>query len=107
MRVQAAHTLGLEAARERLGRFVDQLAARAWPGVVLRDVTRQWTGDHLDFAFVAAKGFFSATIRGGLDAADTHAVLDIEIPPMVAAFVGEDRIRETVGRELERILASD
>lgn len=106
MRIQVAHTLGLEAARERLGRFVDELAARAWAGVDVRDITRQWTGDHLDFRFVAAKGFFSATIRGGLDATATQAVLDIQIPPMVSAFVGEDRIRETAGRELERILAA-
>jgi hypothetical protein len=105
MRVQAEHTCGRAAARQRLDRIADRLLADAGGKVEVKDVRREWAGDRLVFSFVAARGFFSTTIKGHVDVEDQLATLDAEIPPLVAAFVGEDRIRETLQRELERTLA--
>ena len=106
MRVQVGHVLGRQSARHRLAGFADGLAARSWPGGVdIKDITKSWTGDRLDFSFVAARGFFSLTIRGWLDVADVEVVVDAEVPAMLRSLVGEERIREVLSSELERILA--
>jgi hypothetical protein len=105
MRVQVAHTLGRQGARHKLSSFADGLSAREWPGGVdVRDIKRNWTGDRLDFSCVASRGFFSLTIRGWLDVADAEVILDAAVPPMLATFVGEDRIREVLTAELGRVL---
>jgi hypothetical protein len=104
MRVETAHALGRAVARQRLDRIVDDLTTRAWPGVDVSDITHRWSGDRLEFGFTAAKGFFSVAMRGHLDVYDTRAVLDVEVPPMVTTFLGEDRVRTALQTELERVL---
>jgi hypothetical protein len=105
VRITTAHALGRDGARQRLARFADGLATRAWPGGVdVRDIVRNWTGDRLDFSFTVARGFFSMRIAGRLDAGDTSATLDAEVPAMLVSLVGEERIREVVERELDRAL---
>ncbi len=105
MRVQVAHTLGRQRARHTLSVFAEGLSAREWPGgVTVRDITRNWTGDRLDFSFAASRGFFSLTIRGWLDVADAEVILDADVPPMLATLAGEDRIRDVLTTELGRIL---
>ncbi len=106
MRVQVSHSLGRDRARHKLAGFADALAARPWPaGVDVRDIVRQWTGDRLDFAFTAARGFFSLPIRGWLDVADVEVVLDAAVPSMLASLVGEDRIKAVLEDELRKVLA--
>ena len=106
MRVQVSHELGRREARHRLAEFAEGLARREWPGgAELSEVRQTWTGDRLDFSCVAARGFFSLTLRGWLDVADAEVVLDADVPPMLATFVGEDRIREVLAGELGRVLA--
>lgn len=105
MRVHVAHALGRDGARHKLSGFADGLSARDWPGGVdVRDITKNWTGDRLDFSFAASRGFFSLRIRGWLDVADAEVILDADVPSMLRTFVGEDRIREVLTSELGRIL---
>ena len=105
MHVQVTHALGAGEARRRLERFVDALVARDWPGgVEVRYVATRWVGNHLDFAFVLARAFFSAPVAGTLDVDCAAATLETAIPPMVVAFVGEERIREVLARELAQAL---
>jgi len=106
MRVHVPHSLGRVRARHKLAGFTEALAGRPWPaGVEVKDIVRNWTGDRLDFAFVAARGFFSLPIRGWLDVADAEVVLDAAVPPILATFVGEDRIRVVLEDELTKVLA--
>lgn len=106
MRVQVVHALGRADARLKLSGFADALAAREWPGVTVRDLTRTWTGDRLDFSFAAAKGFFSLPIRGWLDVSDGEVVLDTDVPPVVLSMVGEAKIRDVLTAELSRLLSA-
>jgi hypothetical protein len=107
MRVEAIHTLGRDQARQRLEGVVEGLVSRAWPGgVAVRDVTRSWAGDRLDFSFAVARGFFSATIAGHLAVEEAKAVIEAELPRMIVTFVGEDRIRDVIRHELEHALAN-
>ena len=107
MRVEAIHTLGRDQARQRLEGVVEGLVSRPWPGgVAVRDVTRSWTGDQLDFSFVLARGLFRATITGHLSVDEAGAMIETEVPGMIVAFVGEDRIRDVIQHELEHALAN-
>jgi hypothetical protein len=105
MRISVEHDLGKHRARLKLDGFAQRVVAHALPGSAdVRDVTTTWTGDRLDFAFVATKGFFSVPFRGWIDVFDSAAVLDADVPPLVQSFVGEERIRDAVTTELQRLL---
>ena len=107
MRVEAIHALGRDQARQRLEGVVEGLVSRAWPGgVAVREVTRSWAGDRLDFSFVLGRGFFSATIAGHLSVDEAVAVIETEVPRMIVTFLGEDRIRDVIRHELEHALAN-
>lgn len=107
MRVEAAHALGRAHARQRLEGVVDGLVNRSWPGgVAVRDVTRMWDGDQLAFSFVLARGFVSAPIAGRLSVDDAVAAIEVDVPGMLVAFIGEDRIRDVIRHELELALAT-
>jgi hypothetical protein len=86
---------------------VDGLVSRSWPGgVAVRDVTRMWDGDELAFSFVLARGFVSAPIAGRLSVDDAAAAIEVELPGMLVAFIGEDRIRDVIRHDLERALTT-
>jgi hypothetical protein len=106
MRIERSHALGRAEAIQRIDRFVDTLLQRPLPaGVKVSDPQKTWVGSQMNFAVSAAKGFFSSKVGGFVDVSDDRVVLDVNVPAMVTRFVGEDRIRETVERELDRLLS--
>jgi hypothetical protein len=106
MRIDVPHSLGQLEAVRRLDTILADLLQRPLPaGIELLGATRTWSAGRLDFSFKARKGFFGTTIGGFLDVTDTGVVLDAAIPPMVASFLGEERIRERIRQELAKVLA--
>ena len=73
-------------------------------GVTIRNPAKSWDGNTMSFSFTAAKGFFGTTIRGLLRVEPDRVIMDAELPALVRSVVGEDRIRDTVARELGRLL---
>ncbi|MCX6539880.1 MAG: polyhydroxyalkanoic acid system family protein [Acidobacteria bacterium] len=105
MRIEAAHTLGVEEVQRRLDDLIKELVGRQWPaGVEVHDIEARWVDERLDFKFLASRGFFNAAVSGHLTVSGTSLVLDVEIPGVVLMFVGENRIREGLEGELRRLL---
>jgi hypothetical protein len=105
MRIEQPHDLGEAKAIKRLDHFLDALMRRQPPGgVTIKDARKEWDGNRMNFSFAAAKGFFSTTIRGVMEVTRDRVVLRSELPALVKGVVGEDRIKETIARELGRIL---
>lgn len=101
MRVTVMHRLGKPEARRRLDAVVDRLIAREWAGsVTVRNPTRQWDKERLGFSFELVRGFFGVTVAGHVDMGDDTATLDVMIPGLVESFIGSDRIRTVLEREL-------
>ena len=105
MRVEQRHNLGQQEAASRIDQFLDSLMRQQPPGgITIKDAQKSWDGNRMHFSFTAGKGMFGATIRGLMEVTDSEVVVDSELPPLVKGFVGEDRIQQTISRELGRLL---
>jgi hypothetical protein len=105
MVVERPHSLGTEEAKRKLNAFVDHLLARAGPGgVVVEGVQKTWTGDRLAISARVRKGVMATTLGGTFDVADDRVVVETELPPMAAAFIGEERIRQGISDRVDAAL---
>jgi hypothetical protein len=106
MQIEQSHGLGEAKAISRIDHFLDDLMQRQPPGgVSITDARKEWDGNRMNFSFAAGKGFFSTTIRGVMEVTNDRVVVTSEIPALVRSVVGEERIREVIARELDRILS--
>ncbi len=72
------HQLGREEATRRLQNGLGRLRTSFGTSVAALDET--WSGDHLDFRW----GVLGQSVSGGLDVADDHVRLEIQLPWMLA-----------------------
>ncbi|MEQ8848589.1 polyhydroxyalkanoic acid system family protein [Botrimarina sp.] len=91
------HSLGREAALERLQGFSDQL--REKHGDKVSDFRQEWSGDRLDFGFKT----FGIAIDGGLTVRDDQVNVDGNLPMTAAMFKGQ--ITSAIREQLEKLLA--
>jgi hypothetical protein len=107
MQIEEAHELGQEEAIRKIDGFLDDMIRREPPGgVTVTDRRKRWDGNRMDFSFRAAKGPFGATISGSMTVTDDRVMVESQIPPIIKAVVGEDRIRSTISRHLRGLLSS-
>jgi hypothetical protein len=105
MRIETPHTLDPAQARRRIDRMADDLLSAALPaGVEIQGAAKDWSGDRLSFTVRVRKGFFSTSLAGSLEVLATSVVLDLDLPPIVRSFAGEDRIRDIVSSRLRDLL---
>lgn len=105
MQIEQPHSLGQAKAISRIDTFLDDLMRRQPPGgVTIKDAWKEWDGNRMNFSFAAGKGFLSTTIRGVMEVTKDKVVLTSELPALVRSVLGEDRIKETISRELARLL---
>ena len=104
MVIEAAHSLGVEEAKRRVDEAVEALLKRDLPaGTSLRDINRAWNGNRLEFSLVAGRGFFDVPISGNVSATDSSATLDVKLPDLMVMFMGEDRIRQAIEGEFQKM----
>jgi hypothetical protein len=104
MHIERAHHVSPEEAIRKINGLLDDLMCRQFPaGVVISDISRNWSGQTLNFSVQAKKGFLSTTLAGVLRVNDDSVVLDCDLPGWVAAFVPEDKIRDTVHQQLDHL----
>ncbi len=107
MQIEQPHDLGEAKAITRIDHFLDDLMRRQPPGgVTIKDAWKEWDGNRMNFSFAAGKGFLSTTISGVMEVMEDRVVLTSKLPALVRSFVGEDRIRDVIARELGRILSN-
>jgi hypothetical protein len=105
MYIEEPHELGRQEAIGRIDGFLEELMQQQPPGgITIKNPQKQWDGNAMRFSFTAAKGFFGTTIEGVLRVEDDRVIMESELPGLVRTLVGEDRIRDTIARELGRLL---
>lgn len=90
------HQLGQEAARERVETFLVNVQ-RDYAALVSQ-VSGQWNGNALAFAFVAS----GLSISGTLEVQESAAVVDGSLPLAAAFFRGQ--IERNIREQLQRLL---
>lgn len=96
-RTEVQHSLGKEAATERLKTFIDQVRERFKDKVSAVDGT--WNENKLDFSLTT----FGFTITGDLTVGETNVVLEGQLP--FAAFAFKGKIEQDIKAALEKALA--
>ena len=106
MQIDVQHELSEEEAVRRLATYFEELKGRQWPGgVEIAEARTRWNGNRMEFSFYAGKGGFGIDIVGNVEVEENLVVLRSELPALARIFIGEDRIRSTIARELERVLS--
>jgi Putative polyhydroxyalkanoic acid system protein (PHA_gran_rgn) len=104
MHIERTHTVGKAEAIRRIDTFLDDLLRRDLPGgVKIKDASKSWVGDAMNFSFKAKKGLLGATISGVIHFSDQTIAMDSELPGLVTTFVGEDRIREVISKQFDEL----
>lgn len=96
MHVEVEHTMGKDAAVEKLKSLMDHIQAH-YQGQV-KDIQQSWEGNVLNFSFKT----FGMTISGTLTVDDDKATLEGKLPIAAMAFRGqiENGIREELVKQL-------
>lgn len=104
MHIERNHHVGKEEAIRKINALLDDLMRRQFPaGVTVKDVSRNWSDNTLQFSVQVKKGFLGTTLSGVLHVNDNSVVLDCDLPGLVAAFVPEDKIRDAVHQQLDNL----
>jgi hypothetical protein len=102
MHIERNHHTGQAQAIGSINALLDELMGRPLPGgVAIRNVSRNWSGNTLNFSFRAQKGFLGATLAGMVRVNNHSMMLDCDLPGLVTSFVGEDKIREAIHQQLD------
>jgi Putative polyhydroxyalkanoic acid system protein (PHA_gran_rgn) len=92
--LEIPHTMGAEAAKSRLERFIEQLTAKF--GDKASDLEQTWNGNTLAFGFKS----FGMKIAGDIAVSETALDVNGEIPFAAMMFKGkiESEMRDQLGR---------
>ncbi|MEQ8787903.1 MAG: polyhydroxyalkanoic acid system family protein [Pirellulaceae bacterium] len=96
MNVEVSHSMGKEAAMERLKSLMEKIQNRYKDQV--KDIQQSWDGDTLNYSFKT----FGLTISGSMLVEEDKVTVDGKIPIAAMAFRGqiENSIRDELQKQL-------
>jgi len=97
MKVEVSHSMGKEAAMERLKTLMDKIQEHYKDQV--KDVQQSWDGDKLNYSFKT----FGLKITGTVSIEEDKVTLDGKLPIAAMAFRGQ--IENSIRTELEKQLS--
>jgi hypothetical protein len=96
--VRISHKLGADEARRRIETGFEELRRRFASHLSQSDAT--WTGQHADVVI----GFKGQTLRSGLDVAEDHVLVSVDLPWLLAPLAtAAEKFLTRTGQEVLRI----
>src|SRR6185312_10258714 len=107
MRVDVTHQLGKEAAVPVMDRCLDHLLGGVGgSSIEILDKRKSWNGSSMRFSFTGKVGYISVPLAGTIDVNDANVIVDMDLPPVVKTFVGEEKIRRLVETNVREMLTA-
>jgi len=106
MRVDVAHQLGKEAAIPVMDRCLDHLLGGLGSNIEILDKKTSWNGSNMRFSFTGRVGYISVPLAGTIGVDDANVVVEMDLPPVVKTFVGEEKIRRIVETNVREMLTA-
>jgi hypothetical protein len=104
MHIERNHNISEREAIRKIDTFMDELIQRDFPGgVVIKDPSKSWSGNTMDFSFKAKKGWVGTTISGSIRVTDQFVVVDSVLPALIRTFVSEGKIRDVFANQFDRL----
>jgi hypothetical protein len=105
MRVDVTHQLGKDAAIPVMDRCLDHLLTGiGGSNIEIVDKKKTWNGSSMQFSFTGRVGYISVPLTGTIDVGDANVVVNMELPPMVKSFIGEEKIHRLVETNVREML---
>ena len=73
-------------------------------GISISNPRKSWSGNVMDLSFKARKGFLSVEVKGSATVENERVIIEVEIPGLVAKFVDEETIRNTLIEKAQALL---
>ncbi len=106
MTVVVPHNSTREKTIPLMDRAVDQILAGAGgSSFQVTEKQQSWNGSVMAFSFVGKLGFVSLPVAGTLAVDDVNVTVNIDLPPVVKSFVGEEKVRAIVAENVREMLA--
>ncbi|OGY44487.1 MAG: hypothetical protein A3J62_04080 [Candidatus Buchananbacteria bacterium RIFCSPHIGHO2_02_FULL_38_8] len=74
-----------------------------FPKVEIIDPEKEWEDNLLRFSFVAQVMMIDLEFAGTVLVTDDEAILEADLPGMITTFVSEDKIRQVITREFNKL----
>jgi hypothetical protein len=74
--------------------------------VEILDKEKTWSGSSMRFSFTGKVGYISVPLTGTIEVEEANVIVDIDLPPVVKSFLGEDKIRRIVETNVREMLTA-
>lgn len=105
MKVIVPHNKPKQEVINTVDRAASDLFATAAGPVQLVDQKKNWAGSTMNFSFTGKMGFISVPMSGTVEVDDRNVTVDVDLPPMVKQFLGEEKIKTQVEQRVKGLLA--
>jgi hypothetical protein len=103
--LERSHKVDKDEAIRRIDTFLDELMRSRLPaGVTIKDVSKTWRGDSMNFSFKPKKGFISlGAVSGIVHVSSNSIAMDAGVPPLITKFVSEQTISKVINKQFDEL----
>lgn len=89
--------------------IIDRGAERLFTGaaggsVEIGDEKKEWNGSTMNFSFTGRLGFIAVPLAGTIDVDEQNVTVNLDLPPMVKNFLGEDKVSGRIEQSVRGLL---
>ncbi len=107
MRIERNHNVDQQQAIQKIDSFLDELMHREFPGgAVVKEPTKSWSGNTMNFSFKVKKGFISTKIAGTIQVENGKIIMNSDLPGLVTTFVPEEKIEEVINKQFDTLFSA-
>lgn len=103
MRLTLPHHTTQEEAIKKIDDKINELLGQKYPGIEVIDPSKEWEENIMRFSVTVQKMLFTLDFSGNLIVTDEEVVADGEIPGLLLTFVTEEKIREVLTEEFNKL----
>ncbi|HVW11566.1 MAG TPA: hypothetical protein VHC90_23445 [Bryobacteraceae bacterium] len=107
MRVEVGHQLGKQGAIPVMDRCLDHiLGGVGGSSIQILDKKQTWNDGQMQFSFTGRVGYISVPLAGTIDVSEANVIVNMDLPPVVKTFLGEEKIRRIVETNVREMLTT-
>lgn len=104
MRIERSHKASQQEAIRKIDSFLDELMKRDFPGgVAIKEPTKSWSGNTMNFSFKLKKGLVSTKLAGDIRVEDGKIIMNSQLPGLIKTFVSEEKISDVIGQQIDSL----
>lgn len=104
MRIERNHRESQQEAIKKIDTFLDELMKRDFPGgVAVKEPTKSWSGNTMNFSFKLKKSLISTKIAGDIRVEEGKIIMNSQLPGLIKTLVSEEKISDVIGQQIDSL----